>query len=238
MLVDKKIAVQKLVADKVLEKLELLDYRCIVAGGAARDWYLGKPATDLDVFLYAPQFTSASIRVETLNRLGFNITNSYENWKVNEIYKHNEYVAQLYNCVVDEEKVQIIFMSKPTYISVVDTFPLSISKAWYKNKTIKFSKEFEQSIKYKIIWKTVDSYSNTNKYILKILTKFSDYRYVTKPEATTIINAANKDDLIIELTKREEEKRKTIDVLNNYITDLESKYRELLILYRSINRLN
>lgn len=75
-----KVNRQKLVADDILSRLELLDPRCIVAGGAPRDWHLGKTAKDIDVFLYTPQLNSAYIREHTLKRLGFSINSFYENW--------------------------------------------------------------------------------------------------------------------------------------------------------------
>lgn len=194
-----KIEHQKQVANKVLNELELIDPYCIVAGGAARDWYLGKSATDIDVFIYAPQFKTNTFRLNTLTKLGFNITDKYENWTTNEIYKGNKLVEHLYNTVVNNEKVQLIFMKQSTFTSVVNTFPISISKAWYKNNEIKITNDFNNSVKHKIIWKTVEEYTETNKYLLKIRDKFSDYKYVTKEEALRIIKENNKDELIKKL---------------------------------------
>lgn len=49
---------QKFVADTILYKLFPIDPYCICAGGAPRDWYLGKVASDLDIFIYtAPNLT-------------------------------------------------------------------------------------------------------------------------------------------------------------------------------------
>lgn len=182
-----KINRQNLVADNILSRLELLDPRCIVAGGAPRDWHLGKAAKDIDVFLYAPQLNSADIRENTLKRLGFSINSFYENWGTDEIYKHNKCVQCLYNTVVDGEDVQIIFMTESTYTSVLDKFPVSISKVWYKNKQIKLSEDAIHSFNYKILWRTLDSYSEDDKYINRIKDKFAGYSYVTKPEAMKII---------------------------------------------------
>jgi hypothetical protein len=176
-----KIEHQKAVADKVLSKLELLDKYCIVAGGAPRDWYLGNEASDIDVYLHYPLSTKAQQRIDLLNELGLNIQpKTYEDWQIPELYQTNHHISQLYNSVIQGEKVQVIFVNKPTFTSVVDTFPISISKVWYKNKKIKTTKEFEASIQHKILWKTVDQYKEDNKYLVKIRDRFSDYIYVTK----------------------------------------------------------
>lgn len=230
-MIDLKIAHQKQVADKVLGKLELLDPRCIVAGGAARDWYLNKPAKDIDVFLYAPHLHLASIRVNALRKLGFDITSAYENWNIDEIYKHNKYVKCLYNTVVDGENVQIIFMIESTYTSVVDMFPISISKVWYKNQQIKLTDDFKNSVKHKIIWRTLYSYLEDDKYINKIKDKFSDYEYVTTAEAVQIISEGDKNKLINELKQQ-------LYKLESENKELQSKHREALIKLRSKDSYN
>lgn len=182
-----KIDRQKHVADIVLSKLELLDGNCIIAGGAPRDWYLGKEATDIDAYLYYPLDIKSKQRIGLLDALGFKLSSSSENWKIPEMYEGNKKVEHLYNCDFLDEKVQIIFVKEPTFTSVVDTFPISISKAWYKRKKIGTDQDFDISVKHKIIWKTVDVYSEDNKYINKIKNKFSDYKYVTEKEMCQIV---------------------------------------------------
>ena len=43
---------QKRIAKEVLDKVKVLDYRAIIAGGAARDWYFNNLANDIDIFYY------------------------------------------------------------------------------------------------------------------------------------------------------------------------------------------
>jgi hypothetical protein len=183
-----KIEHQKTVADKVLSKLELLDRYCIVAGGAPRDWYLGNEATDIDVYLFDSRSTYiySDQRLGLLNELGLNINTKYENWKRPEMYQSNHHIKHLYNSEIDGEQIQIIFMGKPTFTSVIDTFPISISKIWYKGGEIRTTQDFEDSVKYKVLWKTVDEYKEDNKYLLKIKSKFSDYKYITKEQLQAI----------------------------------------------------
>lgn len=177
-----KIDHQKSVADRVLSKLELLDRYCIVAGGAPRDWSLGNEATDIDVYLHYPIPTTAQQRISLLNHLGFLIESKHENWQLPEIYEANHHILHLYNCEFSGEKIQIIFVDQPTFTSVVDTFPISISKVWYKRGEIGVTEDFENSVRHKVLYKTVDSYKEDNKYLLKIKNKFSNYRYITKQE--------------------------------------------------------
>lgn len=173
---------QKYVADTVLSKLELLDRYCIVAGGAPRDWYLGKEATDIDVYLHYPQPTNVAQRLGLLNSLGFQVDSHREDWQVKEVYEMNQHIKQLYNTQFLDEKIQIMFVNKPTFTSVVDTFPISISKAWYKKGKIGVTEDFENSVKYKILYKTVESYKESSRYLVKIREKFSDYKYITKEQ--------------------------------------------------------
>lgn len=219
---------QKAVADKVLDKLELLDPACIVAGGAPRDWYLGNPSRDIDIFLYAPQLVSSSIKADTLRKLGFHIINEYGDWNKNEMYQHNQYVQCLYNIVLDKEHIQIIFMNKSTYKSVVDQFPISISKVWYKNKIITLSSDAKNSIKHKIIWRTSDIYSDDNKYIIKIKNKFSNYIYVTLSEAKQIITEGNTNELIKNLKIQLSHFKNENNLLKSDLKLLTLKYNELL----------
>ena len=52
---------QKDIGKELLEKLYLLDPCVVIAGGAARDWYLGNKANDLDIYLsYHPNLTLGS----------------------------------------------------------------------------------------------------------------------------------------------------------------------------------
>jgi len=43
---------QRLTAQKVLDQLRLIDPAAILAGGAVRNWFMGKPAVDLDFYMF------------------------------------------------------------------------------------------------------------------------------------------------------------------------------------------
>lgn len=201
-----KIDHQKYVADIILSKLELLDRYCIVAGGAPRDWYLGKEATDIDIYLHYPQPTNVAQRLGLLSYLGFQIDSHREDWQVSEVYEMNHNITQLYNSKFLDEKIQIMFVSKPTFISVVDTFPISISKAWYKKGKIGTTEDFENSVKYKLLYKTIDRYKEDSRYLLKIREKFKDYKYITKEQfqALKLIKEAVKNLSDTDIFKRDD----------------------------------
>lgn len=131
-------------------------------------------------------------------------------------------------------------MTESTYTSVLDKFPVSISKVWYKNKQIKLSEDAIHSFNYKILWRTLDSYSEDDKYINRIKDKFAGYGYVTKPEAMKIIAEGKNVQLIRELRQQlyecETQSKKQIYALETKITELNSKYREALIELGSIKK--
>ena len=62
---------QQEVAKYVLQKLEIIDPCCILAGGAPRDWDLGTPANDLDFYLYLGHNSVFGLRNTKLKQLVF-----------------------------------------------------------------------------------------------------------------------------------------------------------------------
>lgn len=105
---------QKQLAGIMFNKLRAFDPNCILAGGAPRDWYFNKEATDLDFFLYqqSDRDTVRDIEVR-LKSLGL----KYKLRFANEIphYEKNEGIR----CVADIEEIgmpiQIVVMKKPTF---------------------------------------------------------------------------------------------------------------------------
>ena len=84
---------QKAVAKSVLNKLQTLDLYVVLAGGACRDWWLDKEATDLDFYLYYnPKYHSSSLK-DVLVRLFGDIDGVL-----------NMYNAGMPNQVVDPKK--------------------------------------------------------------------------------------------------------------------------------------
>ena len=167
---------QKKIADEVLDRLYVLDPYAIVAGGAPRDWYFEKEANDIDVFFYLPKRYTCDVRDKLMDKLGFDMERiGPEEDGFSEGYKINPHIYAVYNVKGYSTPVQLIQMNSPTWDSVIPQFPLSICKAFYKNGKIRQDKDFQISVKHKVIYKTNDLYANGNAYLEKILKRFPDY---------------------------------------------------------------
>lgn len=173
---------QKKIADDILNKLQPIDPHAIVAGGAPRDWYFDKPATDIDVFLYSNLKGDAFKFAEILGVLGISIKEVKTGDNISEEYARNPSLKYVYDTEIDGVKVQLMWMMKPTFNCVLPKFPLGIVKIWYKEK-IHTTREFDLAVKYKAIIKYSNVYNNSDKYIQKIKDKFPDYKYYDSLES-------------------------------------------------------
>lgn len=164
---------QQSVADSLLARLEAIDPHCIIAGGAPRDWYLGRQAKDLDVYLYVPQNSLLRHFKTQLAAIGINNIEQSTLSNDDARYISNPLVRWVFNYEESGEKVQLIVMKESTYTSVVRHFPLSICKVYYKNgKVIPDSPQFTETTDRKAIVKTGTEYSSDGWYIDKIRDKF------------------------------------------------------------------
>ena len=147
----------------------------IVAGGAPRDWYFNKEASDIDVFFYG--ITSASVTKKRLKAVGIDVLEIKSGDNIPEHYKRNPELFAVYNASIDGVPVQLMQMKSPTFDSVVPKFPLSICKVWYKNGHIIFEKHFTNSVKHRVIYITNDLYNNADGFIAKIKGKFPEFKF-------------------------------------------------------------
>ena len=185
---NKVIQQQKQTADGVLDALFCIDPCAIVAGGAPRDWYLGKEASDIDVFFYTRPNPRASVVRKQLERVGFVIIEHKTGENIPENYRRNPFLVCVFNCSINGFNVQLMLMSESTYTSTLNEFPLSLSKVMYKDKHITTTKDFDLSIKHKVLYKTGELYLNGDAYIQKIIKKFPEFRYFeTKLQALEYI---------------------------------------------------
>lgn len=180
------IALQKQVADKVLDRLEIIDPGCIVAGGAPRDWTMGKPASDIDIFLSVSEHNTMSTVLKQIrkalgsldiseaayNKLAEKIDCGINTDKVAQLYRTNPDILFVFNAEVDGVNCQIICMKVPTW-NIVDKFPFGICKVWYKNGTIRTTKAFDLALALKVLVLTGTLYNNEDFYVKKIREKFS-----------------------------------------------------------------
>ena len=171
---------QKQIADYLLSKLEAIDPFCILAGGAPRDWFFEREATDLDIYLHIPKYFKFKVFEKQLAAIGITDTVFSSTFNEDSDYRRNPLVRWVLSFVYDDMPVQLIVMTESTFDSVVDHFPLSICKAWYKQGAIcqtgKWS-QFGVTVARKAIVKTGEAYSAGGWYIEKILAKFPDFTF-------------------------------------------------------------
>lgn len=122
---------QKEIADKVMLKLNAVDPANILAGGAPRNWYLGKEAKDLDFYVHLPQETETY----TLSRwtaIGLELTPMAWGGELNEEYKGMPELRRVYEGEVLGMPIQVMVMNEPTYRCVTDKFTASVCQVWHK----------------------------------------------------------------------------------------------------------
>lgn len=167
---------QKSTADIVLGKLEILDPSAIIAGGAPRDWSLGLPASDIDVFVHCPRTMQGQAQMmRTLSKM-FEVPVQVLGPDLAPEYKMNSSIEDVYQLEVSGTTVQVIRSKTPTF-RTLEGFPISLSKAWYKGQIIRTERSFDVSVENGVMWKTLPDYPREHKYLNKIRLKFPTWRY-------------------------------------------------------------
>lgn len=170
-----QIELQKQTAQVVFNTLCTIDNDCILAGGAPRDWYFNKPATDLDFFIYLPDLVSDTIIINLISYL-FVIDEIKNN--AYTPYTKNPNLRFVFQINGYDVPIQIMVMNFKTDF-VLDSFPLSISKIAWKDGVLYPSEDFNLGLKYNAIFQTSAGYGNNSKYFNKILSKFPDKEFFT-----------------------------------------------------------
>ena len=177
MQVNMDIQKQQLIANILLTKLEAIDPFCILAGGAPRDWYFGREATDLDFYMYIGSMSLSELH-RRLYDLGL-IDNSQAHsadFIDDDDYIKSDRLKWILTFYYDSQKVQVMVMRKPVIESVLSHFSLSICRIWYKNQTTYFTPEFLKTVEEKTIRQVQEAFGVG--YIDKIRAKFPDYGFV------------------------------------------------------------
>lgn len=173
-----RVMKQMEIAHMCLSLIEKFDPRAIIAGGAPRDWYMDKVATDIDIFFFTHSSIGGGLLRKHLGSLGFVGVEQVGGEFFPAQYRLNPNIQRVFNAKVYgwSTPIQLIQYKKPTF-GVVETFPLSISQAWFKRGEIHTTKHFQNSVKNKVVYKTSELYANGHAYIEKIRGKFPDYEY-------------------------------------------------------------
>ena len=177
---DMIILQQKETADKVLKALEILDPTCILAGGAPRDWYMAKPAKDLDFFVnLRNDFSLEQTKVSLESVLGTVVTRVGNSETFH--YKLNPNILQVFECRIEGCPVQIVICSKPTW-NLLDSFAFNVCKVWYKYGRINPTQSFLYALEHKVLIKTGPLYASTVAYEQRIREKFKTFTYYPSKE--------------------------------------------------------
>lgn len=174
-----------------------ITYNPRIMGGAPRNWYLGKPAIDIDVFFTVKvkkvdktlslkrllDLFSASVHVDfehieaDLNSRGFNVSSGTPDG----LYDGNPNLIFVWDCTFEGQKINFIWVTEDHSI---DDFVYSTSKAWYNHSTggVQFTQDFKLSHRHKVHVQTGKKYMNGEKYDAKMKAYFPDYRFVDKAE--------------------------------------------------------
>jgi hypothetical protein len=172
---------QKQLADTILQKLEAADPDAICAGGAPRDWFFDKPARDIDIFMYqGSEYCTMNNIGRKLKACGFDV--SMKGFSADEftaVYQKNPDIRAVYNVNCSDgttttTPVQIIVMKKSTY-SLLDSFPLSICKVWYKDGYVNTTTDFDITVASNVMFRTCKGYANSDEYIQKVQVKYPEF---------------------------------------------------------------
>ena len=185
---------QKRIAKEVLDKVKVLDYRAIIAGGAARDWYFNNLANDIDIFYYHEEgrYCLDNIRREVgllkillgvghIDVIGFNSALGEDKSEPKDDFNNylkNPDIVNVFECVIDGVKFQFIQLKERNVN--VNKFAYNMCQAWSNGDWIQTTKKFDLGVKKELLIETGELYSNTNKFKQKMIEKFPNFDYISK----------------------------------------------------------
>ena len=168
---------QKQIADYLLSMLDIIDPFCILAGGAPRDWFFNREATDLDIYLCLDRLSIQDMHKQLYN---MGLIDSSQSFIDDDNYIKSDRFKWVLTFYYEGQKVQIMVMYKPVVESVLPHFSLSICKIWYKAGVVHITSEFLKTVEEKIIKQTKTAFGTD--YVNKILQKFPDYTFIDMQE--------------------------------------------------------
>ena len=182
---------QKRIAKTVLDKVKALDYRAVIAGGAARDWYFNNLANDIDIFYYNEEanWCNANIQkqksilkvllgVDDLKVLGFNPNEAFLPQDDFTNYTKNPNIVNVFECEIEGLKFQFIQLKRQNV--QVSTFAYNMCQAWSDGVNIWTTRNFDIGVTKQLLIETGELYANTEKFKQKMIDKFPEYDYIKR----------------------------------------------------------
>lgn len=163
----------------------------IVAGGAPRDWYMGMPATDIDIFLFGSTISQTQL-VEFMEREGFGVISLvkrkaaptdeeyYTNPKIKWVFDGQLDLRPSIDDGVYPVKFQIIVTQQcESVAALLATFPVEISKFTWNHLTGKVTGEPGAllDVQHKTLTQTYHDITQ-KRYVQKIRAKFPGHKFV------------------------------------------------------------
>lgn len=175
----KLIETQKQIAKEVLEELEVIDPTCILAGGAPRDWFFNKPASDLDFYIYDARCFGQSDWQKRLDKTLLDVKPlGFIEGETDEDYLSMKELRYVFEGEYYGVKIQVMIMNKSTYSSVVNHFCVDTSKIWWKGGSIIPTWDFLLAHATKTL-KYNEGHEAKERYMLKMKEKYPTYRVIT-----------------------------------------------------------
>lgn len=170
------------IAERVYDIFRGLDPHCILAGGAPADWFLERPANDLDFYYYAPQTWTQRVvdkQIERNDPRGMLTKKSNKAITVSSIYEHMSDIKNITEFEYDGMQVHLMLMLKPTF-GLHRNFSAGVTEAWWTpERGVEYSKRFLDGHDNKIISPS-SAYTTDNRHIQKLMKKYPDYKLEAK----------------------------------------------------------
>lgn len=129
------------IAKETLEQLWQEWPQAVVAGGAARDWYLGKPISDIDIFICHEKLHTGDVLKEKLESI---LEEEVEN------LGDAKYAARQFEgfeTVRGGVKIQFLFHHKDLETTVAE-FPINVSRVWWDGEAFHYHPTFSYYTNY------------------------------------------------------------------------------------------
>lgn len=156
-------------AKMVYDKISILDPKCILAGGAPRDWYLGRTPKDLDFYLDLGESFEYYGEVEySLSQIGLEVKKERDMGNKASLYSTMNNLIRVLKVDFQGNKIPIQLIQikgRGDYPSFTRGFNNSLSQVWYdfRKDTLEYTTNFKTSVDTKTVVCFEGGY-NINKY--------------------------------------------------------------------------
>lgn len=166
---------QRSIAKDLLSQISIVDPSAILAGGAVRDWYLGAPAKDLDIYVRCPNHQTYDDKVDMLSKIGIgNVTPLSKNSAAN--YTSLPGLLSVFEGDYCGMSVNIMFMNTYSYgENIIKEFDCSICECFMnKDGEYFYSNNFLKTIESKVIFVN-ERYTGNEQHVIKMAERFPEY---------------------------------------------------------------